>query len=206
MKLAEAYKDKPQSSWFKKGHIPWNKGIKGVLKPNEGSFRKGQIPWNEGKQGYSIKGWCWSIQARMRLSKDRKGRIPWNKGKQGLQTPWNKGKTALDDSRIISAEQHYNWQGGIVPLTELIRKSVIYKLWRQAIFHKDNWTCQECGKRAGHIEAHHLKPFSQLLEENNIISLGQALRTEELWDINNGITLCKACHKKRARKKEVTKN
>lgn len=31
-----------------KGHIPWNKGTKGLVKPNKTSFKKGQIPWNEG--------------------------------------------------------------------------------------------------------------------------------------------------------------
>ncbi len=30
------------------GHIPWNKGTKGLIKPNKTSFKKGQIPWNEG--------------------------------------------------------------------------------------------------------------------------------------------------------------
>ena len=31
-------------SSFKKGHTPWNKGTKGVMKANKGSFKKGVMP------------------------------------------------------------------------------------------------------------------------------------------------------------------
>ena len=31
---------------FKKGHINWNKGTKGICKPNSGSFKKGNTPGN----------------------------------------------------------------------------------------------------------------------------------------------------------------
>ena len=33
---------KPNSTSFKKGNIPWNKGTKGLIKPNKGSWKKGQ--------------------------------------------------------------------------------------------------------------------------------------------------------------------
>jgi len=48
------------SATFKKGNIPWNKGVKGLIKPNKGSFKKGEhkslktefkkghISWNNG--------------------------------------------------------------------------------------------------------------------------------------------------------------
>ena len=35
-------------SKFKKGHIPWNKGIKGSIPVNKTSFKKGNVPWNKG--------------------------------------------------------------------------------------------------------------------------------------------------------------
>ena len=34
------------SGCFKKGHVPFNKGTKGLLKPNKTSFKKGHIPSN----------------------------------------------------------------------------------------------------------------------------------------------------------------
>lgn len=36
---------------FKKGHVPYNKGTKGVSKPNKTSFKKGQVPANKRKVG-----------------------------------------------------------------------------------------------------------------------------------------------------------
>ena len=34
-----------------RGHVPWNKGTKGVARPNSGSFRRGDRPWNAGTRG-----------------------------------------------------------------------------------------------------------------------------------------------------------
>lgn len=44
----------PNLTKFKKGMIPWNKGLKGVIKPNAGSFKKGQhsSPETEFKKGH----------------------------------------------------------------------------------------------------------------------------------------------------------
>ena len=34
--------NRPNSSTFKKGNTPWNRGTKGVMKANSGTFKKGQ--------------------------------------------------------------------------------------------------------------------------------------------------------------------
>lgn len=36
---------------YKKGHEPWSKGTKGLIKPNKTSFQKGCKPWNEKEVG-----------------------------------------------------------------------------------------------------------------------------------------------------------
>ena len=36
---------------YKKGHEPWSKGTKGLIKPNKTSFQKGCKPWNEKEIG-----------------------------------------------------------------------------------------------------------------------------------------------------------
>ena len=54
---------------------------------------------------------------------------------------------------------------------------------------------EEYYKKGGNINAHHLKQFALIMKENNIETFEQAMRCEELWNINNGITLCEECHK-----------
>lgn len=78
-----------------------------------------------------------------------------------------------------------NWKGGITSLQEQIRHSIKYDIWRLGVFIRDNFTCQKCRIKKVYIEVHHIKPFHQIIKENNY---------KELWDINNGITLCKKCH------------
>jgi hypothetical protein len=93
------------------------------------------------------------------------------------------------------------WKGGITPLTKKIRHSFEYRKWKQEVFNRDNFTCQSCKKRGGYLEAHHVKAFSELIQEakDNIplFNLFEAsMMYKPMWDINNGITLCKICHSK----------
>lgn len=89
-----------------------------------------------------------------------------------------------------------NWKGGHVLLKDTIRHCYKYRQWRSDVFTRDDFTCQICGKRGGRLVADHIKAFSLILQENNITTLEQALDCEELWNINNGRTLCEECHRK----------
>jgi hypothetical protein len=88
------------------------------------------------------------------------------------------------------------WEGGITRLNLAIRRTYKYRQWRSDVFLRDSYTCQNCFVRGCYLEADHIKAFCLILKENNIHSVEGALKCEELWDINNGRTLCKACHKK----------
>ena len=75
-----------------------------------------------------------------------------------------------------------NYKDGKCKERQLLRARLPFKQWRRAVFVQDNFTCQSCGKKSkGNIEAHHIKSFA----------LFPTLR----YDITNGITLCKKCHK-----------
>lgn len=89
-----------------------------------------------------------------------------------------------------------NWKGGITPVVMQIRNCFKMRQWISDIFHRDDFTCQECFKRGGRLNAHHLKSFTKIYKDNNIKTLEDALNCDELWDLNNGQTLCVDCHKK----------
>lgn len=88
------------------------------------------------------------------------------------------------------------WRGGVKSYYELLRSSSKLAKWRNEVYKRDNYTCQECGDNAGgNLNADHIKPFALILKENNITSKRKGLMCVELWDVNNGRTLCVDCHK-----------
>jgi len=90
------------------------------------------------------------------------------------------------------------WKGGLMSETQYLRQKLHampeYKEWRQKVFKRDYGTCK-CGA-TGNIECHHIKHVALIIKENNLTTTDQARQCQELWDINNGQTLCKKCHRK----------
>ena len=68
--------------------------------------------------------------------------------------------------------------------------------WRKQVFQRDRFTCQNCGKKGGYLEAHHIVSFSKILKDYKVTTIKEALSCKKLWDITNGQTLCKPCHMK----------
>lgn len=86
-----------------------------------------------------------------------------------------------------SGKNSHFWKGGSTKESELLRASAKTKNWRKEVFERDDYTCQDCGAKNGNGEtvylvAHHIKRWSDYPE----------LR----WDVDNGMTLCRECHKK----------
>ena len=124
-----------------------------------------------------------SEQEKIRIGSLRKG-----------LTPWNKGIKRFD----IRGKKHPLWNGGSTPLLRTIRTSFEYREWRRKIFVRDDYTCVLCHNRGNQdINAdHHPIWFSDIISENNIKTIDDALKCELLWNTNNGRTLCVRCHRK----------
>jgi hypothetical protein len=75
---------------------------------------------------------------------------------------------------------------------------------RLSILKRDNFTCKIChtnvkDNKSLRLEVHHAKAFNDICKENNVSTVEQALACEELWDLNNGFSICYRCHKDRGR-------
>ena len=106
-------------------------------------------------------------------------------------------KAYAEGRKSVRGDKNPAWKGGITLLVFRIRHCFRYRQWVSDIFSRDDFTCQECDKRGGYLEAHHFpKKFSDILEEYKIKTLQEALNCEELWSLNNGQTLCRKCHDK----------
>lgn len=85
-------------------------------------------------------------------------------------------------------------------IRDIIHSLPEYKDWKLNVFNRDNYICQSCNNdnatsKGIKLEAHHTKPLSQIIEDNNIKTVADALNCKELWSLINGSTLCKKCHK-----------
>jgi len=101
-------------------------------------------------------------------------------------------KTRKKQSEAHRGEKSYSWKGGITPVNKRIRKGIEFRLWREAVFARDNWICQKYGIKGGNLHPHHIQNFAQYPE----------LR----FAIDNGITFSDKAHKEFHKKYGVKNN
>jgi hypothetical protein len=110
------------------------------------------------------------------------------------------GKTTVTSSRFLTSghtkscgcyradnntlfkcdERHPAWKGGVTSLKPGYKGTKEFRLWRKAVFQRDQRICQSCSATGGELHAHHLKSWAEYPE----------LR----FAIDNGLTLCEPCH------------
>jgi hypothetical protein len=166
------------SNTSKKKNSLWHKGKKHSKETKEkisNSLKGMKSPF------YGIK------HSQERIKKNRESHI-------GIKhTEETKTKISLS----LMGDKSNSWKGGVTTLYNLIRKNRKYYEWRDKVYKRDDYKCVYCNsKKSGNLNAHHIINFSKILEDNNIKNLEEAINCVELWNINNGLTLCKKCHKK----------
>lgn len=183
-----------------RGRPAWNKGKVGMKFPNrkssphseehnraiaEAMKRIGAGKWMIGRK--------LSEEHRRNIGKGLKGKTLGKKltpehlqrlvaSHTGKKLSPHHREVAIKNLKRVRGEAHPWWKGGVTGENKMARRTVEYKLWRKAVFERDNYTCLWCGVRGGELCPDHIKPFAYYPE----------LRT----DINNGRTLCYSCHKK----------
>jgi len=143
---------------------------------NKGWFKNGNHVKTEFKKGYS------KPENAYKFPKGHKwygGHPPIGKP-SGMLGKHQSEITRRKHSEIMTGAKNHRWKGGIESENKRIRKGINFRLWREAVFARDNWTCQKYHIKGGKLQPHHIQNFAQYPE----------LR----FAIDNGITFSKKAH------------
>lgn len=78
-------------------------------------------------------------------------------------------------------EKSHFWKGGLTDENRKLRNSSFCKSWKKSIMARDKFTCVICGQIGGRLEVDHILPWCNYPEKR--------------FDMENGRTLCKTCHR-----------
>lgn len=93
--------------------------------------------------------------------------------------------------RNRKGEKHFAWisDRNILMEKHRLRGTPEWKDWRAKVFERDVYTCQECEISGVPIEPHHIIPLR--------------VDMKKIFEVKNGITLCRPCHQKTIREEEL---
>lgn len=104
------------------------------------------------------------------------GRIPSETTRAKLRAAQQANKEA-HRLRLLGANNP-NWKGG--NSKKSLRYLPEYREWRRAVLQRDDYKCVWC-RATQNLQADHIKSFAEYPESR--------------YDVSNGRTLCKSCHK-----------
>src|SRR3990167_457739 len=132
----------------KKGSTPWNKGLKTGLIPRT-AFKKGHIPYHTGTKGIKPPPKTAFKKGQLKSENWYKvmvGRIPWNKGEDNRPLC----KVCGDKLKHYHSSKwcrncfgtHFKaWKGGVTSKNKLERAKFRIN-FQKKVFARDNYTCQ----------------------------------------------------------------
>lgn len=143
-------------------------------------FTKGYVPWNKKYYPEAMRQQCACGCGEMTSGKMDHGKVS-----QYIIGHFNKGKKILYKERP-SMQGQIPWNKGkglglSEPEMSKIRHSREYQAWRGRILEASSRRCAKCNSDK-EIHVHHIKPVF--------------MYPELMLNLDNGIVLCKDCHKK----------
>lgn len=157
-----------------KEHIAKRKAsrAKTVMPEEDAARARHMVSFNIGR--------CHSKEHNLKIAKALKGK------KNSLGTIRNEEfRRKLSDYWKVNRDKHNFYVDGLGEKRNSEREfdmsRLDYRLWRKAVFLRDNYTCIKCGSK-NDLHADHIKPYATYPE----------LRRS----VDNGRTLCASCHRK----------
>jgi len=183
---------------IEKNTIPWNKGIK--YSPE----LKSRLNVDGLKLGIGY----WKGKERLNLRGDRLRHVIRNCmfcSNEMKLAPWQ----VRDNKKFCSPKCYQAWHRGdnspvykgdkaVSRLRNRIAQLPEYREWHATIMKRDGYKCTLCGcvhSKERPLEVDHIKRFLTIAQENSIFTPDDARNCKELWDISNGRTICRICHR-----------
>lgn len=188
--------------WLKEEYLVNLKSVRQlavIMYDNEKNFssvnrwlKKFNIPLRHGSEAVKTQ-WINNDKRRVATSKAAKENLNTKEARDNLRAIMNTdeykakisaaNKGQRNGMYMRTGEQHHNYNPNLSDEERRrFRKHYQDKTFRKEVFERDSYICQACGYDKGHIlEAHHLDSWDKYPEKR--------------YDLNNGVTLCKSCHK-----------
>lgn len=163
----------------------------------------------------------WTEERKRKLSDNIKNSEIYKKGIKNRKSIFGKDNPMFGKKHTLEARDKMSksqkkskrtgsnspsWRGGRRTLNQAIRAILHSRFnWYYLIYKRDNFKCSKCSSKKK-LDAHHIIPLSdiinKLLKDNgrdySLDNLEWLCNKKEISDneLKNGITLCRACHKK----------